>query len=81
MVVRKPATERLKRPSVGRLGLFDPHAAENLALLGWYDYDCREHVDLLWSLSRAPDADAVLRPMVRLFENPATGWEDRKSVV
>ncbi|OAR20966.1 bifunctional [glutamine synthetase] adenylyltransferase/[glutamine synthetase]-adenylyl-L-tyrosine phosphorylase [Mycobacterium leprae] len=76
MVVRKPATERLKRPSVGRLGLFDPHAAENLALLGWYDYDCREHVDLLWSLSRAPDADAVLRPMVRLFENPATGWDE-----
>lgn len=72
----KPATERPRLPGVGRLGLLDPLAAENLALLGWYDHDDRAHVDLLWSLSRAPDADAVLRAMVRLFENPNTGWNE-----
>lgn len=76
MVVSKPTTERPKLPGVGRLGLLDPPAAENLALLGWYDYDSPENVDLLWSLSRAPDADAVLRAMVRLFENSATGWDE-----
>ncbi|KLO32022.1 bifunctional [glutamine synthetase] adenylyltransferase/[glutamine synthetase]-adenylyl-L-tyrosine phosphorylase [Mycobacterium haemophilum] len=76
MVVTKPTTERPRLPGVGRLGLLDSPAAENLALLGWYGHDDRAHVDLLWSLSRAPDADAVLRAMVRLFENPDTGWDE-----
>ena len=76
MVVTKPATQRPRLPSVGRLGLVDPPAGERLAQLGWYDHDDQAHVDLLWSLSRAPDADAALRAMVRLSENPDTGWDE-----
>ena len=76
MVVTKPATQRPKLPSVGRLGLVDPPASERLAQLGWYENDDRGHVDLLWALSRAPDADAALRALVRLFENPDTGWDE-----
>ncbi len=76
MVVTKPATHRPKLPSVGRLGLVDPRAGERLAQLGWYDHDHQAHVDLLWALSRAPDADAALRALARLAENPDTGWEE-----
>jgi glutamate-ammonia-ligase adenylyltransferase len=76
VVVTKPATQRPKVPSVGRLGLVDPAADERLAQLGWYGHDDREHVDLLWALSRAPDADAALRALVRLSENPDTGWDE-----
>jgi [glutamine synthetase] adenylyltransferase / [glutamine synthetase]-adenylyl-L-tyrosine phosphorylase len=76
VVVTKPATQRPKLPSVGRLGLVDPPASERLAQLGWYENDDRGHVDLLWALSRAPDADAALRALVRLFENPDTGWDE-----
>ncbi len=46
-----------------------------MAQLGWYDHDDQAHVDLLWSLSRAPDPDAALRALVRLAENPETGWD------
>jgi glutamate-ammonia-ligase adenylyltransferase len=78
--VTKPATQRPKLPSVGRLGLVDPRAGERLTQLGWYDSDKQEddraHVDLLWALSRAPDADAALRALVRLSENPDTGWDE-----
>ena len=54
-----------KLPSVGRLGLVD-----RLRPTTWRSWagDHRAHVDLLWSLSRAPDADAALRAMVRLAE-------------
>jgi glutamate-ammonia-ligase adenylyltransferase len=80
VVVTKPATQRPKLPSVGRLGLIDPLAGERLAQLGWYDSakqeDDRAHVDLLWALSRAPDADAALRALIRLSENPVTGWDE-----
>jgi [glutamine synthetase] adenylyltransferase / [glutamine synthetase]-adenylyl-L-tyrosine phosphorylase len=76
VIVTKPATQRPRLPSVGRLGLIDPPAGERLAQLGWYDHDDRAHVDLLWSLSRAPDADAALRALVRLSENPDTGWDE-----
>ena len=72
----KPATQRPRLPSVGRLGLIDPPAGERLAQLGWYDHDDQAHVDLLWSLSRAPDPDAALRALVRLSENPDTGWDE-----
>ena len=72
----KPATERPRLPSVGRLGLIDPPAGKRLAQLGWYDHDDQAHVDLLWSLSRAPDPDAALRALVRLAENPETGWNE-----
>ena len=76
MVVTKPATQRPRLPSVGRLGLVDPPAGERLARLGWYDHDDQPYVDRLWSLSRAPDADAALRALVRLSENPDTGWDE-----
>jgi glutamate-ammonia-ligase adenylyltransferase len=76
MVVTKPATQRPKLPSVGRLGLVDPLAGARLKQLGWDQEDDQAHVDLLWSLSRAADADAALRVMVRLAENPDTGWDE-----
>jgi glutamate-ammonia-ligase adenylyltransferase len=68
---------------VGRLGLVDPLAGERLAQLGWYrsDKDDRAHVDLLWALSRAPDADAALLALVRLSENPDTGWDELSAAV
>ena len=74
MVVTKPATQRPRLPSVGRLGLIDPPAGDRLTQLGWYDHDDQAHVDLLWSLSRAPDPDAALRALIRLAENPDNDW-------
>jgi [glutamine synthetase] adenylyltransferase / [glutamine synthetase]-adenylyl-L-tyrosine phosphorylase len=76
VVVTKPATQRPRLPSVGRLGLVDPPAAERLARLGWTGQDDQAHVDLLWSLSRAADADAALRALVRLAEKLDTGWDE-----
>lgn len=76
MVVTKPATQRPRLPSVGRLGLVDPQAAERMAQLGWYEHDDQAHVDLLWSLSRAADPDAALLALVRLSENPDAGWDE-----
>jgi glutamate-ammonia-ligase adenylyltransferase len=66
-------TERPKVPSVGRLGLVDARASANLAQLGW---NTEAHVDLLWSLSRAPDADTALCAMVRLAEALGVGWDE-----
>ena len=66
-----PSTERPKLPSVGRLGLVEPAAPDYLATLGW---DTDAHVELLWSLSRAPDADSALRTMVRLAEALGDDW-------
>jgi len=60
-------------PSVGRLGLVDARAGANLATLGW---NTEAHVDLLWSLSRAPDADAALCAMIRLAEALGDGWNE-----
>jgi [glutamine synthetase] adenylyltransferase / [glutamine synthetase]-adenylyl-L-tyrosine phosphorylase len=76
VVVVKPALERPRLPSMGRLGLIDPPAGERLAQLGWTNHDDRAHVDLLWSLSRAPDPDAALRALVRLSENPDIAWDE-----
>lgn len=67
----KPSTERPRLPSVGRLGLVEPAAPDRLAKLGW---DTDSHVELLWSLSRAPDADSALRTMVRLAEALGDDW-------
>ena len=50
-------------PSAGRLGLLDASATANLADLGWND---DASIDVLWSLSRAPDADHALRALIRL---------------
>ncbi len=69
----KPATQRPKLPSVGRLGLVEPTGPGDLDRLGW---NTDAHVELLWSLSRAPDADAALRTMVRLAEALGDGWDE-----
>jgi glutamate-ammonia-ligase adenylyltransferase len=71
-VVAKPATQRPKLPSVGRLGLVEPQAQANLDRLGW---NTDAHVELLWSLSRAPDADTALQAMVRLAD-AADDWTE-----
>ena len=69
----KPATQRPKLPGVGRLGLVELTAREDLSRLGWTTDD---HVELLWSLSRAPDADAALRAMVRLADALESDWPE-----
>jgi [glutamine synthetase] adenylyltransferase / [glutamine synthetase]-adenylyl-L-tyrosine phosphorylase len=69
----KPATARPKLPSVGRLGLVEPTAQADLKRLGW---DTDDHVELLWSLSRAPDADVALRTVVRLADALGDGWDE-----
>ena len=58
-------------PSPGRLGLVQPSAPAHLAALGW---DTDSHLELLWSLSRAPDADVALQTTVRLAEALGDGW-------
>ncbi|MCV7067076.1 bifunctional [glutamine synthetase] adenylyltransferase/[glutamine synthetase]-adenylyl-L-tyrosine phosphorylase [Mycolicibacterium farcinogenes] len=73
MNVPKPATDRPKLPSVGRLGLVHPQAAAELEQLGW---NTEAHVELLWSLSRAPDADIALLAMVRLADALGAGADD-----
>ena len=67
----KPATQRPKLPGVGRLGLVEPQAQAELNSLGW---NTDAHVELLWSLSRAPDADTALAAMVRLVDALGTDW-------
>ncbi|MBI3225383.1 MAG: bifunctional [glutamine synthetase] adenylyltransferase/[glutamine synthetase]-adenylyl-L-tyrosine phosphorylase [Mycolicibacterium cosmeticum] len=69
----KPVTQRPKLPSVGRLGLVEAPARAGLDRLGWNTDD---HVELLWALSRAPDADAALRTMVRLADELGDGWDE-----
>jgi [glutamine synthetase] adenylyltransferase / [glutamine synthetase]-adenylyl-L-tyrosine phosphorylase len=71
--VAKPATQRPKLPSVGRLGLVEPRAPADLDQLGW---NTDAHVELLWSLSRAPDADSALRAMVRLAAAVGSDWDE-----
>lgn len=74
MVVPYPGGERRKLPSLGRLGLVDPHAESDLAQLGWWGPDSAHCVDVLWALSRSADADAALRALVRLSEAPGLDW-------
>jgi glutamate-ammonia-ligase adenylyltransferase len=69
----KPATQRPKLPSVGRLGLVELSAKADLTRLGW---DTDDHIELLWSLSRAPEADAALRAMVRLADALGDDWDE-----
>jgi glutamate-ammonia-ligase adenylyltransferase len=71
--VAKPATQRPTLPSVGRLGLVEPPARADLDRLGW---TTDAHVELLWSLSRAPNADAALRAMVRLADALGGDWDE-----
>jgi glutamate-ammonia-ligase adenylyltransferase len=53
--------------------LVDDRAGANLAQLGW---NTEEHIDVLWSLSRAADADAALCATVRLAEALGDGWDE-----
>ncbi|HZQ31901.1 MAG TPA: bifunctional [glutamine synthetase] adenylyltransferase/[glutamine synthetase]-adenylyl-L-tyrosine phosphorylase, partial [Mycobacterium sp.] len=69
----KPTTERPRLPSPGRLGLVEAPASADLARLGW---TTDEYVELLWSLSRAPDADSALRTMVRLADALGSGYDE-----
>lgn len=69
----KPATQRPRVPGVGRLGLIDAAAGARLTELGW---DNETHVELLWSLSRAPDADFALHAVLRLAEALGDRWSD-----
>src|ERR1700742_2964678 len=69
----KPATQRPKLPSVGRLGLVERSAPADLDRLGW---NTDAHVELLWSLSRAPDADEALRAMVRIADAVGRDWDE-----
>ncbi len=55
-----------------------PSAPGSLKALGW---DTDDHVELLWSLSRAPDADAALHTMVRLAEALGDGWAELNSAL
>jgi glutamate-ammonia-ligase adenylyltransferase len=71
--VSKPVTQRPKVPGVGRLGLVEPTAPADLTRLGW---DTDPHIELLWSLSRAPDADAALHAMVRLADALGPEWDE-----
>ncbi len=61
-------------PSAGRLGLFDATAPSALDDLGWNN---SASVNVLWSLSRAPDPDLALRALVRLrAELGVDGWDE-----
>ncbi len=71
--VAKPVTQRPKLPGVGRLGLVEPKAQADLDGLGW---NSDAHVELLWSLSRAPDSDTALKAVVRLSEALGSGWAE-----
>ncbi|ANW67895.1 bifunctional glutamine-synthetase adenylyltransferase/deadenyltransferase [Mycobacterium sp. djl-10] len=73
MPASKPVTQRPKLPSVGRLGLVEATARTALTRLGW---DTDDHIELLWSLSRAPDADAALLAMVRLADALGPDWDE-----
>ena len=74
----KPATQRPKLPGVGRLGLVESTAQADLDRLGG---NTDAHVELLWSLSRAPDADTALRAITRLAEALDSGWDELDSAL
>ncbi|RDH75847.1 bifunctional [glutamine synthetase] adenylyltransferase/[glutamine synthetase]-adenylyl-L-tyrosine phosphorylase [Mycolicibacterium moriokaense] len=74
----KPATQRPKLPSVGRLGLVEPSASADLDRLGW---NTDAHVELLWALSRAPDADVALKTMVRLADAAGRDFDELNSAL
>ncbi len=69
----KPATQRPKLPGVGRLGLVESTAQADLDRLGW---NTDAYVELLWSLSRAPEADGALRAIVRLADALGDEWHE-----
>ncbi|MEU7632732.1 bifunctional [glutamine synthetase] adenylyltransferase/[glutamine synthetase]-adenylyl-L-tyrosine phosphorylase [Nocardia sp. NPDC049220] len=74
----RPPSARSAVPGVGRLGLLEPTAAASLRELGW---DNVESIPVLWSLSRAPDADLALSTLMRLRECIETGWDALDSAI
>ncbi|MDT5067263.1 MAG: [glutamine synthetase] adenylyltransferase / [glutamine synthetase]-adenylyl-L-tyrosine [Mycobacterium sp.] len=74
----KPATQRPTLPGVGRLGLVEPSARADLDRLGW---NTDAHVELLWSLSRAPNADSALRTAVRIADALGSDWDELSRVL
>ncbi|MFW0787450.1 bifunctional [glutamine synthetase] adenylyltransferase/[glutamine synthetase]-adenylyl-L-tyrosine phosphorylase [Gordonia sp. CPCC 206044] len=61
-------------PSAGRLGLLEVSAPEHLADLAWNNDDS---IDVLWALSRSPDADLTLRALIRMKGAVADGdWAE-----
>ncbi|GAA1482821.1 bifunctional [glutamine synthetase] adenylyltransferase/[glutamine synthetase]-adenylyl-L-tyrosine phosphorylase [Gordonia sinesedis] len=60
-------------PSAARLGLLDESAQDNLTQLGWNN---EESTDVLWALSRAPDADLALRTLTRLRGATGDDWTE-----
>jgi glutamate-ammonia-ligase adenylyltransferase len=53
--------------------LVQKSAPADLSRLGW---DNAESVELMWSLSRSPDADLALRTLVRMFDVLGDGWAE-----
>lgn len=74
----RPPTSRSVIPGAGRLGLVEPSAPGDLQQLGWVDEDSLE---LLWSLSRAANADLALRTVVRLAEALGDGYAELDSAL
>src|SRR5690606_28524478 len=74
--VVRPPSARSVVPGPGRLGLVEPTAADELKQLGWND---TESIELLWALSRAPNADLALRSLVRLSEAMGEDWAELDS--
>ena len=69
----KPPAARSAVPGPGRLGLVEPTAPSELRDLGWVGEDS---IELLWSLSRAANADLALRTLVRLKDGLGEGWAE-----
>jgi len=74
--VNQPRTSRSRIPSAASLGLSRPHAAADLAALGW---DTEERLDLLWTLAATGDPDQALNNIVRLMQatDDPEGLQDR----
>ena len=69
----KPPAARSAVPGPGRLGLVEPTAPSELRDLGWVGEDS---IELLWSLSRAANADLALRTLVRLKDGLGEDWAE-----
>ena len=74
----RPPSARSAVPRAGRLGLLEPTAAESLTTLGW---DNVESIAVLWSLSRAPDADLALTTLIRIRESLGSDWDALDSAI
>ncbi|QXU52143.1 bifunctional [glutamine synthetase] adenylyltransferase/[glutamine synthetase]-adenylyl-L-tyrosine phosphorylase [Rhodococcus sp. LW-XY12] len=74
----RPPSARSVVPGPGRLGLVEPTAPAELARLGWNDADS---VELLWALSRAPNADLALRTLARLADALGDDWAELDSAL